>query len=188
LSDPGRSESARPSWLPIPAPEAPPPRLTVGELPPYRFVPGRDPHPRRDPQGHACRVPETAASGLAFCWGVDLFNARYFWEAHEAWELVWRRSPRGSAEHWALKGLIQITASLLTLHLGRVAATRRLAARGLTCLERAAADLPRLHGLDLGQVAAQVRGRLVVAGPIDVAAAAFCLTLDDGSRESPRAR
>ena len=40
----------------------PPPRRTAEPLPPYRYVPGRAPHPVRHAQGHARGVPEPAVA------------------------------------------------------------------------------------------------------------------------------
>jgi uncharacterized protein len=44
--------------------------------------------------------------------GVDLFNAGFYWEAHEAWEAAWMTCGRRSAEWTFLKGLIKLTAGL----------------------------------------------------------------------------
>lgn len=70
-------------------------------LPPYAYVPGRFPHPTRDPGGHhfGARLPSPRGFDPArwrdcgaFLAGVDLFNHGYYWEAHEAWEGLWRAS------------------------------------------------------------------------------------------------
>ena len=52
---------------------------------------------------------EPAAVGklLAFRFGIDLFNAGFFWEAHEVWEPVWMALPPNSRERIALKALTQ---------------------------------------------------------------------------------
>ncbi len=41
--------------------------------------------------------------------GVQLFNARKFWHAHEAWENVWKRRPEESRIFF--QGLIQLAAA-----------------------------------------------------------------------------
>ena len=70
----------RPRWLP------------EKSFPPYAYLPGRQPHPVRDPAGHSYHVepmPVAAEAPLGsdvFLWGLDLFNHGYYWEAHEAWE------------------------------------------------------------------------------------------------------
>ncbi|HJL19068.1 MAG TPA: DUF309 domain-containing protein [Sandaracinaceae bacterium LLY-WYZ-13_1] len=105
-------------------------------LPPYAFVPGVHPHPTRDPRGHSHgHPPEPAESALA--WGVDLYNHGYFWEAHEAWEGLWRAAPPGSAMRSAYAGLIQCAAACVKLRAGRIRPARRIAARALDHLERA---------------------------------------------------
>lgn len=42
--------------------------------------------------------------------GVRLFNERRFFEAHEAWEALWRRMAAGP-EREAMQGLIQLAAA-----------------------------------------------------------------------------
>ncbi len=89
-------------------------------LPPYTHVPGRTPHPERDPDGHGVRLPPTAVAAVdptawrdctAFLYGVDLFNAGFSWEAHEAWEDLWRGYPRNSESGLILGGLIKLAAA-----------------------------------------------------------------------------
>jgi len=123
------------------------PRYSRHALPPYRYVPGLQPHPTRDPAGHtyggrqtpAAVVPaaDDAAHVDAWRFGVDLFNQFYFWEAHEAWEDVWRAAPPDAPVRDLVHGLIQVAAALLKLHLGRVEAARRLAASGIVKIRRA---------------------------------------------------
>ena len=105
-------------------------------LPVYRFVPGLNPHPLRDPKGHSYR---TVRSGAYPDWtpdrweklepylkGVDLFNRFYFWEAHEAWEPLWTSYPPEAEPAQFIQGLINVTASFLKLHMQENAATERL--------------------------------------------------------------
>lgn len=73
--------------------------------------------------------------------GVRLFNERRYFEAHEAWELVWRRTPAG-VEREVLQGLIQIAAACHHLVKGNPAGVQG-------CLENARGHL----GSHLGQVA-----------------------------------
>lgn len=100
------------------------------KLPAYRHVPGLTPHPVRHPDGHTYggteTVPSVTCQGLPESWpicqeyllGVDLFNRRYLWEAHEAWELVWIGAGKTSDAGLFTQGLIQVSAALLRLHLG----------------------------------------------------------------------
>jgi predicted metal-dependent hydrolase len=122
--DPGVTEPA-PIWSDAPrlAPERP--------LPGHRFVPGHTPRP-------------TEALEPGFEFGIDLYHAGYLWEAHEAWEGVWKES-----RDPLVQGLIQMAASLLKRHLGNDRGARKLADRARSNLERAAAASPRQRGLDL---------------------------------------
>lgn len=123
-------------------------------LPPYRYVPGRNPHPIKHPGGHlygGCeevilwpRRDAWAACGRHLR-AIDLFNHAYWWEAHEMWEGLWHAGPRDAPERIALKALIQAAAALLKRHLGHLPAAQRLAASALMGLEAAAT-----HGLVRG--------------------------------------
>ena len=110
-------------------------------FPDYRFVPGETPHPTRDPAGHSYRSAEEHldsfdadewASCDPYLYGVDLFNHRFWWEAHEAWEVVWRAAGRRSLDGLFLQGLIQISVAHLKAHQGLRAPAGRLARDGLT--------------------------------------------------------
>jgi hypothetical protein len=105
-------------------PEAPR-RAPWLEFPPYRFVPGLHPHPRRDPAGHSHGRPDLPVE-QAFDAGVDLYHAGYLWEAHEAWEVCWKASTV-PAEREHLRGLIQLTAAVLKAHMGEARGARQLA-------------------------------------------------------------
>jgi hypothetical protein len=79
------------------APTPPPARYTSDPLPPYRYIPGLAPHPRRDRRGHGWGLPEPRAEraearSAVYRRGIDLFNHAYFWESHEAFEALWRAS------------------------------------------------------------------------------------------------
>jgi predicted metal-dependent hydrolase len=112
----------------------------------------------------------------AWRFGVDLFNAHYFWEAHEAWERLWHSAPDGSRAKSALKGLIQIAAALLKLHAGNELGARRLAQRGVERLEAAAQPHGEWRGLVLLQVAQTARTRLAhAASPLSLESSAFSL-------------
>jgi len=123
---------------PIPPPD-PPPHLRLPDfpLPPYRFVPGLNPHPFRHPDGHmytdgSAPAEETWDPAVAWesdrAWlrGMDLFDHRFYWEAHEAWEAIWHSVPRDDPYAELLQGLIQAAAFLLKQHMGHEAAAARL--------------------------------------------------------------
>jgi uncharacterized protein len=123
------------------------PRYTRAPFPPYRFVPGRSPHPRRDPRGHGHGLPEPAASPVdpegwaaseAYLRGVDLYNFAYWWEAHEAFEALWHGA-REDPQRGFFQALVQVSASELKRFMGAPDAARSIAARALPRL-RAAPD------------------------------------------------
>jgi hypothetical protein len=139
------------------------PRYTRRPFPAYRYVPGVQPHPNRDPAGHSHtpaptlnRHPPWSAEAWRtlddWLYGVDLFNGFYFWEAHEAWEGLWAAAERDSPVRLLLQGLIQIAAALLKTHMGVLAGARTLAREGLDKLGRAARNRPTLLGLELHEL------------------------------------
>jgi hypothetical protein len=88
-------------------------------LPPYAFVPGRHPHPESDPAGHSYgRHPAPATLDPArwqdsreYLFGLDLFNADFYWEAHVQWEALWQGAGRKGTVADFAKGLIQLAAA-----------------------------------------------------------------------------
>ena len=82
--------------------------------------------------------------------GVALFNARKFFEAHEAWEELWlvEREP----EKTFLQGMIQLAAAFHHCRRGNSRGAKSLLAAGVAKLER----FPDRHrGLALAQLRAQ---------------------------------
>ena len=97
-------DELRPLW-----PDAPR-RAPDLEFTPYRFIPGH--HPR----------PEERSYDDPFAAGVDLYHQGYLWEAHEAWEAVYKSG--GDRRH--VQGLIQLAAMLLKAHIGNEAGVEKL--------------------------------------------------------------
>ena len=138
------------------------PRYTDLPLPPYRFVPGAGrPHPMRsggymsrfDWMFEGVRPPRRWAEQRSYLYGVDLFNRAYWWEAHEAWEELWRRT-RDPIQHEYLHGLIQLAAGMLKWHLGRARGVRILSVKTITRLSVVRDSGPLEHdrlymGLDI---------------------------------------
>lgn len=106
----------------------------MGALPPYTYVPGLTPHPVSDPRGHAFGHspplvepldpfhPETSST---WCEARLLFNAGYYWEAHEAWESLWHAAGRTGPVADFLKGLIKWAAAGVKVREGRPEGVRR---------------------------------------------------------------
>lgn len=80
------------------------------------------------------------ADEAAFLRGVQLHDDGAFWDAHEAWEGLWREA-RSEDTRLLLQGLIQVTAAFHKLLVqGDVDAALRLLDRGLEKLDRVAGD------------------------------------------------
>jgi len=97
--------------------------LPDAALPAFAYVPGRQPRPAH---GH---VVEHASPREQFAWGLDLFNHGYYWEAHEAWEVLWTRSRKETRRRMLLKGLILLAAAGVKVRQGKPDAMVRHAAR-----------------------------------------------------------
>jgi len=113
-------------------------RYCQRRFPPYRFVPGKFPHPTAHPDGHSYHPPEQSPPPVPYrsaaqwsqsddyLYGCDLYNHGYWWEAHEAWEGLWQLTDKGGPQGRFLQGLIQVTACHLQLHMGHLIGVRRL--------------------------------------------------------------
>lgn len=98
-------------------------------FPPYTFVPGGPwPHPVSDPRGHSAhrnpisaeRIDETAwTSSEEYRQAIDLFNAGFYWEAHEVWERLWHAHQRTGPTAELLKGLIKLAAAGVKVRQGQ---------------------------------------------------------------------
>ncbi|MCH7527625.1 MAG: DUF309 domain-containing protein [Planctomycetes bacterium] len=114
------------------------PRYTDIPFPPYRFVPGQNPHPTADPRGHSYHAPGTKVDKITLVspveWarsaeyrlGCDLYNHAYWWEAHEAWEDLWQLTDKSGVQGRFLQGLIQTSACHLKRFMGRMNGVKRL--------------------------------------------------------------
>jgi hypothetical protein len=162
------SSSAAPS--PAVTREAPPRYAPERSFPSYAYITGIAPHPRRDPRGHSYGVPEIAPPPLNpsqplasedFLHGIDLFNHGYYWEAHEAWEGLWRVS-RARGEHATtqfLQALIKLAAAGFKVRQGRPEGVRRHASRAAELLAavRGSMGSARWAGLSIGTLLAFAR-------------------------------
>ncbi len=110
-------------------------RYSSREFPPYRHVPGSTPHPTRDPEGHsygggAGHLPDLNAIDWRLCehylFGIDLFNAGYWWEAHEVLEGLWHAAGIGTPAAHVLQAVIQCAAAHLKTVTSRPTGARRL--------------------------------------------------------------
>ena len=122
-----------------------PPRYSGRPFPSYRFVPGKAPHPTRDPEGHSYnKPPEQLASFTPedwscceqFLYGIDLFNHGFWWEAHEVLEAVWVAAGRRTETGLFIQGLIQIAVAHLKRFQGFHDTAKRMALGGLDKMQR----------------------------------------------------
>jgi hypothetical protein len=107
--------------MPFASESSPVIRLVPDEpFPPYAYIPGRFPHPTGDPAGHSFgtqpalppRVdPARWRECRPYLYGIDLFNACYYWESHVAWESLWLACGRHGTAADFLKGLIKLAAA-----------------------------------------------------------------------------
>jgi hypothetical protein len=128
-------------------------------FPRYAYLPGRDPHPVRHPDGHSYGAdeergvwldPERWRENELYLWGVDLYNHGYLWEAHEAWETQWHAAKHDLDQADVLQGLIQCAAACLKIPMEQPRGLEKLGAAGTARLERVArARGGRYMGLDL---------------------------------------
>jgi predicted metal-dependent hydrolase len=92
-----------------------------------------------------------------FAHGVTLFNTRYFFEAHEAWEEIWLHT--APPEKTFLQGLIQVTAAFHHHSRENLRGTKSLLRAGLLKLE----DFPLHHrGLHIEKLRKSARRWLEV--------------------------
>jgi hypothetical protein len=135
-------------------------------FPPYRFVPGLNPHPARDPGGHSHEKRETACAPwneenwqdlAAYLEAADLFNYAYWWESHERLEPLWIAAGKTSREAIFVQGLIKVAAACLNKHVGKNAVAARQASDGVAQITSAAGSDLRFMGLDSFAFALETR-------------------------------
>lgn len=140
-----------------------PPRYSsLTQFPPYAFVPGRHPHPTRDPAGHSYGhdepdgrywPPEQWRDNQSYLLGVDLYNAGYFWESHEAWEALWMVAKLKDPEQGQFyQAMIQLSACVLKIPMGQPTGFAKLAQVGCERLMRVHEGVQGSYmGLDLAE-------------------------------------
>jgi uncharacterized protein len=146
-------------------------------MPPYSYVPGGPwPHPMSAPGGHSTGLPREVAPPIgregwaasdAYLRGIALFNAGYYWEAHEVWEGLWHAHGRRGPTADVIKGLIKLAAAGVKVREGQPHGVTTHAARAARLFETARAEQGDLQlGLDLGEWIAIAR-RIAADPPAD---------------------
>lgn len=129
-------------------------------LPEEAHVPGQTPRPATSPVFEAAAAapartdPERWQENRTYLYGIALYEAGFFWEAHEAWEPVWMHAPPNSRARALMQGLIQLANGCLKLRMGRPGAADRLLLLAEQHLSEAGAD--PLMGLDATALRAEI--------------------------------
>jgi predicted metal-dependent hydrolase len=146
-------------------------------FPPYTFVPGRTPHPIRDPAGHLFGQelplpppldPANWSESRAYLHGLDLFNHGYYWEAHEVWEGLWRAAGRAGTTADFLKGLIKLAAAGVKVRQGQ---PRGVADHAAGAADHFRAIAQQLGSTDAAYLGLRLRDLLAFAEKIEKQAA-----------------
>ncbi len=142
------------------------PRYTLRPFPIYRFVPGKNPHPRHDPKGHSYGKPEPKPSQIRpedwrqsedYLYGIDLYNFAYWWECHEVSEELWHVAGHNTEQGNFFQALIQLAAANLKNFSGNHQAAENLLTSGLTRLQKK----PKLYmGIDVVGLTEDIRRRM----------------------------
>jgi len=98
---------------------------------------------------------------------VDLYNAGFLWEAHEAWESLWHVSKGDRSQAQFIQGLIQCTAAALKVRMGQPKGVERLGEQGTQRLESTALQVSNSYmGLDVLEFVHDFR-EFVASSPTD---------------------
>jgi hypothetical protein len=147
------------------------PRYTARPFPPYRFVPGRAPHPRRNSRGHSYgqSEPKPAPFPAAqwhtseeYLYGIDLYNYAYWWESHEVFEGLWHAVGQHTEQGNFFQALIQLAAANLKHFLGRPVAARNLIRGGIIRLQKTP---PSYMGIDVAGLTGSLQTHLLSPYP-----------------------
>src|SRR5579872_3803933 len=113
-------------------------------LPDYSYVPGKFPHPTRNPQsvGTNANAPSITIGSPSewrtcesYLWGIDLFNNGFYWEAHESWEAVWKAAGRTGTAAQFCQALIKFAAAGVKAREGNAQGVKRHTVRAKQLLE-----------------------------------------------------
>jgi uncharacterized protein len=147
------------------------PRYSTRPFPLYRFLPGRTPHPRRDPSGHSYGLPEPKPTPFPadqwqtsedYLYGIDLYNFSYWWECHEVFEGLWHAVGPHSQQGNFFQALIQLAAANLKCLLGNHTAAHNLLRHGIIRLQGAP---PSYLGINVRFLIEALQASLITSHP-----------------------
>ncbi|MEO8047442.1 MAG: DUF309 domain-containing protein [Nitrospirota bacterium] len=143
------------------------PRYSTKPFPSYRFIPGNNPHPRRNPLGHSYGQPDPKLLAFPrehwqrsedYLYGIDLYNYAYWWECHEIFEGLWHAVGHHTEQGNFFQALIQFAAANLKRFTGHHRAAGNLLTNGLVRLQK----IPTLYmGVDVARLTQDFRQHLV---------------------------
>jgi hypothetical protein len=141
--------------------------LPTRSLPHYKYLPGLGPHPIRHVEGHMYGQVEPEADYAHLLWSIDLFNEGFYWEAHEAFELLWKDLDNDNPYKWLLQSIILSAAATLKSEMGL--------------------DAPaiRLHKKAVNKMTAVIECDVEIASIIDVSKTAANVFRAAETRETP---
>jgi hypothetical protein len=84
--------------------------------------------------------------------GVDLFNQRYFWEAHEVWEPLWKGLDKAEPPGMLIQGLMQCAGGLLKVQAGEIEGVAAFWGQAEVRLGKVQQVTPELWGLKTKRV------------------------------------
>jgi len=86
--------------------------------------------------------------------GIDLFNRRYFFEAHDVWEEIWQKERGGARDFF--KGLIHLAGGFHHYTNGNYIGSAALLASGMGYLRP---HVPERMGLDVAAILSEVEAQ-----------------------------
>jgi hypothetical protein len=164
------------------------PRLLPHQpLPPRTYIPGRTTKLLPSEYELAINSEMSAcwSQSSTYCWGCELFNHGYYWEAHEVWEGLWHALGRTGQDADFLKGLIKLAAAGVKVREGRPEGVIRHGRRAMelfrTLLSETEQQSPASYGglslFDLVRVAETVLAAPPSAPESDAAMPLFAFAL-----------
>lgn len=141
-------------------------RFSDKPLPSYIFIPGQNPHPKKE-GGHMEGQSEPVAEPLTldhpekspeFCFGVDLFNYHYYWESHVYFEALWNAHHRQGEVADFFKALIKLSAAEVKKKLNQEETAREHYLRAIELFEGVKLRCgPNYLGFNLDELLGNVR-------------------------------
>lgn len=127
-------------------------------LPPYIFIPGINPHPKKE-SGHmegkgdpiASQIdPDHPEDNEFLRYSIDLYNHGFYWESHVYFEALWNAHNRQGAIADLMKGMIKLGAAGVKINIDQTVAALGHFDRAMELFESVkASEGERFIGFDL---------------------------------------